>query len=378
MLTTINSITTPCIVIDRAKFIENCSRMQQVADEQKLAFRPHVKTLKSLAAASVYAPNNTPITVSTLAEAKYFALAGYDDILYAVGITPNKFGTIEEIQKLAKQFTVTADSIDAVNALVLFSLTASEPIRVVLEVDSDNHRAGLQPDSPELLKCATALSTADNIYFRGLMTHAGASYDCFSDTDRERIAHTECEQIALAAKHIVHSGIACELISAGSTPTALAGIQHAGITELRAGVYATFDCVMANLGVCAFTDIAMSVLTCVIGHQKNRNWVLIDAGWMALSRDQGTSDHEQDCGYGLVCDANGTLLEGWYVKSTNQEHGIICHKENKAIDENTFGYGTLLRILPIHACATAAQHLYYHLIDDTGTVLEQWDSVRGW
>lgn len=378
MQKTIHSITTPCAVIDQTTFMQNCVRMRHVAEKQNLAFRPHVKTLKSLAAAQIYAPNKSAITVSTIAEARYFAQSGYCDILYAVGITPNKFHAALQVLSLAEKFTVTVDSIEAVKALSVFCSTINITLSVVLEIDSDGHRAGLPPQSLDLIQCAKALSQAKNIHFRGLMTHAGASYDCFSVSHRKQIAQAECEQITIAAQNLKQHGIDCELISAGSTPTALSGIQHVGINELRAGVYATFDCVMAGLGVGALSDIALSVLTCVIGHQTDKNWVLIDAGWMALSRDQGTAEHELNCGYGLVCDANGKLLEGWYVKSTNQEHGIICHIGNKAIDANEFGYGTLLRILPIHACSTAAQHSHYHLIDESGTVLEKWDSVWGW
>jgi D-serine deaminase-like pyridoxal phosphate-dependent protein len=39
--------------------------------------------------------------------------------------------------------------------------------------------------------------------------------------------------------------------------------------------------------------------------------------------------------------------------------------------------GTLLRILPNHACATAAQHNVYHVLGDNG-VVEQWDRFNHW
>ncbi|MCC5389270.1 amino acid processing protein, partial [Staphylococcus aureus] len=54
-----------------------------------------------------------------------------------------------------------------------------------------------------------------------------------------------------------------------------------GVTEVRAGVYVFFDLVMHNVGVCAMDEIALSVLTTVIGHQPDKGWVIVDAGWMA-------------------------------------------------------------------------------------------------
>ncbi len=42
------------------------------------------------------------------------------------------------------------------------------------------------------------------------------------------------------------------------------------VTELRAGVYVFFDLVMHNAGVCRLDELALSVLTTVIGHQAEK------------------------------------------------------------------------------------------------------------
>ncbi|WP_219993928.1 alanine racemase [Aestuariibacter sp. GS-14] len=374
----LTSLMTPACVIDAAKFQHNIRRMQAVAARDNLVLRPHVKTLKSLAAAEFYAPASGPITVSTLAEAESFASAGYTDILYAVGLVPNKFGRVAALSARANRFTVVLDSMAAVNALIAYATQLEHPLQVMLEVDVDDHRAGLLPVSDELVACAKAIVSTPQLHFRGVMTHAGGSYDCFTQQARDAIAEQECQLIAKAAARLAEHQIECELVSAGSTPTALANTRHKGINELRAGVYATFDCVMAGLGVCTVNDIALSVLTSVIGHQKDKNWVIVDAGWMALSRDQGTASHAKNCGYGLVCNSDGEILDGWYVSSTNQEHGIISHIDGKQPDDALFGYGTMLRILPIHACATAAQFEAYQVVDTEGNVKDVWSRISGW
>ena len=377
-MSSLSTLMTPACVIDDSKFQRNIRRMQAVAERDNLILRPHVKTLKSLAAAEQYAPSNGPITVSTLAEAEYFAAAGYDDILYAVGLVPNKYARVQALSERAEKLTVVLDSMAAVNALVAFAEELEQPLQVMLEVDVDDHRAGLLPMSDTLVDCAKAIQITPKLHFRGVMTHAGGSYDCFTQPSRDAMALQECQLISKAALRLLEAGINCELMSAGSTPTALANCNHKGINELRAGVYATFDCVMAGLGVCSFDDIAMSVLTSVIGHQTDKNWVIVDAGWMALSRDQGTASHAKNCGYGLVCDQYGKLLDGWYVSSTNQEHGIISHIDGKQPDASLFAYGNLLRILPIHACATAAQFSEYQVINEQGEIGEVWSRISGW
>lgn len=372
----LDSLITPACLIDEAKFSANAERMKKHVSAQGVAFRPHVKTLKSLQAAHYYAPADMPITVSTLAEAEYFASAGYTDILYAVTLTPNKLEQTQLLLAQGVKLTVLIDSLDACEMLVSRWRSACS-LAVALEVDVDDHRAGLKPDSPLLLEIAQRLKEARSLSFAGVVAHAGASYGCFTDDARRAMAEQEVSRILLAVSRLNAAGIACPMVSVGSTPTALSDVSRKGITELRAGVYATFDCVMAGLGVCQFDDIAMSVLTTVIGTQPDKGQVLIDAGWMALSRDKGTASHDVDCGYGLVCDELGNILDGWYVSQTNQEHGIISHMHNLNATVEAFSYGQRLRILPIHACATAAQFPSYYLVRDN-TVAESWPRISGW
>ena len=151
-----------------------------------------------------------------------------------------------------------------------------------------------------------------------------------------------------------------------------------GVTEVRAGVYMFFDLVMAGIGVCKLEDIALSVLTSVIGHQSDRNWIITDAGWMALSRDRGTATQRVDQGYGVVCDLAGRPIDDLIVVATNQEHGIVSSRSGGAMELERFPVGTLLRILPNHACATAAQHDRYHVIAGEPVVETTWPRFSGW
>ena len=167
-------------------------------------------------------------------------------------------------------------------------------------------------------------------------------------------------------------------MSVGSTPTATFARALDGVTEVRAGVYVFFDLVMAGLGVCALDDIAVSVLASVIGHQADKGWIITDAGWMAMSRDRGTASQRVDQGYGVVCDLDGRPIDDLIVVDANQEHGIVAHRDGGAVDCARFPVGTLLRILPNHACATAAQHPAYHVIAGEPVVEAVWPRFSGW
>jgi len=115
----------------------------------------------------------------------------------------------------------------------------------------------------------------------------------------------------------------------------------------------------------------------VIGHQREKGWVITDAGWMALSRDRGTARQKVDQGYGVVCDVAGQPIEGLVVADANQEHGIIARRDGAALDVARFPIGSRVRILPNHACAMAAQHGEYHVLRE-GQPVEVWERFNGW
>ena len=217
---------------------------------------------------------------------------------------------------------------------------------------------------------AVARITARTLDFATKNTGATA------DAIRE-VAAREREAVVSSAAALRAKGHASPVVSVGSTPTATFADSFAGVTEVRTGVYVFHDLVMAGLGVCALDDIAISVLASVIGHQRDKNWLITDAGWMALSRDRGTAKQKIDQGYGVVCDAAGVPIEDLIVVDANQEHGIVARRDGGVIDFARYPIGTLLRVLPNHACATAAQHSQYRVVDG-GRVTQTWDRFGGW
>ncbi len=192
------------------------------------------------------------------------------------------------------------------------------------------------------------------------------------------MAEQERAGCVTAAERLRAAGLPCPVVSVGSTPTALSARQLQGVTEVRAGVYVFFDLVMANVGVCAPQDVALSVLTTVIGHQPDKGWAIVDAGWMAMSRDRGTQKQNHDYGYGLACDLQGQPLQGYVLSGANQEHGILSREGEPDLGiASRFPVGTQLRILPNHACATGAQFPEYHAVAKDGGV-ETWTRFYGW
>jgi D-serine deaminase-like pyridoxal phosphate-dependent protein len=313
-----------------------------------------VKTNKSIAVTRRLLDDpRGPVTVSTLREAEYFADHGVTDALYAVGITPNKLAHVLALRARGVQLSVILDNCEAAQALVSAVEAAGTTLDVLLEIDCDGHRSGLPPDSTELLRVAAAVRSP-RVHLRGVMTHAGSSYNCTSIEAIKTVAEQERGGAVRAAGRLREAGFPSPVVSVGSTPTATFAESLAGVTEVRAGVYVFFDLVMAGLCVCRLDDIALAVLTTVIGHQRDKGWTIVDAGWMAVSRDRGTSAQAVDQGYGLVCDVNGEVLADYIVSGANQEHGIISHRSADPRHLLDVPVGTLLRIPAPPRRSTAA------------------------
>jgi D-serine deaminase-like pyridoxal phosphate-dependent protein len=369
-----DSIDTPALLLDAQKLERNCRRMREHVHLHGAVLRPHVKTAKNVEVAQLAldAPAG-PITVSTLREAEYFFDHGFRDILYAVGIVPAKVPRIAELTKRGARVSAIVDSVDGAQALVDAGDKAGVRIPTLIEIDSDGHRAGIPPGDRRLGEVAETLGDS----LLGVMTHAGDSYNCSSTDAIRAVAERERQAVVDSASDLRAYGHACPVVSVGSTPTATFAESFAGVTEVRTGVYVFHDLVMAGLGVCRIEDIAISVLATVIGHQRDKNWIITDAGWMALSRDRGTASQKVDQGYGLVCDGSGKPIDDLVVADANQEHGIVARRGGGFIDLTRFPIGSQLRILPNHACATAAQHAEYQVLRG-GRPAETWERFGGW
>ena len=375
----LRTLETPVLVLDQQKMNGNITRMRDQLARLGVSFRPHVKTSKSIdVVRRVISAQTGPITVSTLKEAEYFAGFGFTDILYAVGITPNKFQHVLDLRARGVALTVILDSVGMAETLAAYAIERNASLEVMIEIDCDGHRSGVQPGSDELLDIAQRLA-AGKLTLKGIITHAGNSYSCKSTEAITAMARQERDAAVGCAQRLREHGYSCPEVSVGSTPTAYFADDLSGVTEVRAGVFVFGDLVMSGLGVVRPQDIAVSVLTSVVGHQKDKGWTIVDAGWMAMSRDRGTSRQRVDQGYGVVCKLDGEILEDIIMVDANQEHGVIAHRSGDPKRTPDLPVGTLLRILPNHACATCAQHDRYHVVDGGGLVVNAvWPRFRGW
>jgi D-serine deaminase-like pyridoxal phosphate-dependent protein len=375
-----NDLATPCLLLDEALLRRNVAAMKLRLDGLGVRFRPHLKTAKCLEVARIAMTSPAgPAMVSTLREAEFFAEGGVRDMIYGVGIAPAKLDRIGAIRRqFGADLAIILDSIEQADAVAAWSTANADPLPALIEIDADGHRSGVAPDDAELLAAIGRRLHSGGATLRGVLLHAGDSYRLSDEAALIAAAEAERAAAVAAATLLREAGLPCPVVSIGSTPTARFAQHLDGITEMRAGVFMIGDLFQAGVGACAIDDIALTVLATVIGRQRSKGWLIVDAGWMALSRDRGTAKQAVDQGYGVVCDRNGRRYPDLIVADANQEHGIVAVRPGSAAPLPELAIGDQIRILPNHACATGAQHDRYHVLDGAGEVRAVWPRIRGW
>jgi D-serine deaminase-like pyridoxal phosphate-dependent protein len=376
---TLDTLQTPCLLLDEPRLRANVARMKTHLAGLGVAFRPHLKTAKSLDVARIAMTSpEGPAIVSTLREAEYFAEGGVRDMVYGVGIAPGKLARVSAIRARGVDLAVILDSIEQAEAVAAHIRDTGDRVPVLIEVDADGHRSGISPDDGATLVTVGRCLVEGGAVLRGVLLHAGDSYSLNDPQALAAAGENERSSAVKAAESLRSAGLPCPVVSVGSTPTARFARDLTGVTEVRAGAFMIGDLFQAGVGSVAVEDIALTALATVIGHQRAKGWIITDAGWMALSRDRGTARQAVDQGYGVVCDLSGRPYPDLIVADANQEHGIVAVRRGSSAALPDLPVGSHVRILPNHACATGAQHDRYHVLDGAGAVGAVWPRINGW
>jgi D-serine deaminase-like pyridoxal phosphate-dependent protein len=376
----LSELDTPNLILDRDILARNAETMRRRAQALGVNLRPHMKTAKSVEVARMALGAEVgPITVSTLKEAEYFSDAGYTDILYAIGIVPSKISRVAALRRRGVDLAVVTDRIDMARAVSERCVAQGVELGVLIELDTGENRSGLAPHDPRVLQLGRALHELPGLSMRGVLTHAGHSYQCRSIEEVQAVAEHERAATVSAARRVRDAGLPCPVVSVGSTPTAVHARQLDGVTELRCGVYMFGDVFQSAIHSCRQGDMAVSVLASVIGHREDLNCALIDAGALALSKDRSTAAEgmPEDIGFGLVMDSGARERVGSvYVSRVFQEHGLLSSRGPFPFER--LPVGSQVRVFPNHACLTAAMYDRYQVVAGGDQVVAAWPRVNGW
>ncbi|XP_078254869.1 D-serine dehydratase [Rhinoraja longicauda] len=367
---TVGQLLTPAFTVDIQKVEGNARRMLERSRALGVQLRPHMKTHKTLECAEIMTGGSRRgIAVSTLAEARFYADRGFDDILYTFPLPVDKMAACAELADRLDRFQVLVDDGVAVTELEGRRLRGGKPWLVWLKLDCNNGRAGVRPEDPTALTLAKSIADSEALELVGVYAHCGNSYEAAGVQEIQGVALETTRATLEFVEKLERAGVKRPRSSIGSTPTCSHPVpEMGGLDELHPGNYIFYDVQQMLIGSCQLDDVAVRVMTRVIGHYPHRNQLLVDCGWSALSL-HGMG--KLPTGYAIVEGHPDLKLVGM-----TQEHGRI-EPISGTLDMDKFPLGSLISLIPYHACATAAMHPVY-FVQSEGRIVGEWRPTRGW
>jgi D-serine deaminase-like pyridoxal phosphate-dependent protein len=336
-------IDTPALLIDAGRLRANVEAMAAAARDGGVALRPHAKTHKMVEVAALQLEAGAAgLTVAKLGEAEVFVDGGCEDILIAYPLIGAP--KLERLAALARRarIAVALDSLEVARAIA----QAGADVRVRIEVDTGQHRAGVLPRDVAALASDVA---ALGLHVEGVMTHEGQAY---AAEDLAAATHDAVAQMLEAAASL-HTPV----ISVGSTPTARYAANEPGVTEIRPGTYVFQDRTQIAHKAATSGDLAAFVLATVVSRPAPDRAV-VDAGTKVLSSDRLNAP-------GAPVDFGALDETGWPLVRASEEHGVVAIPPGAQLE-----IGRQVRIVPNHICPVV--NLFDEAVIVDGDRVDRW------
>ncbi|MBR0306321.1 MAG: alanine racemase [Lachnospiraceae bacterium] len=242
-----HELDTPSLLLDHDIFMKNLMFMQDYADRNHVALRPHTKTHKSPDLAKIQLETGAcGIAVAKTGEAEIMAAHGLTDIFIANEVVGDQ--KLRRIRKLAETITISfgIDCPEHVDAAERIFADAEKPAEVLIEIEVGENRSGIIEEK-DFFALLDAFKRCPHVHLKGLFSHDGNCYSAESVEACTEIAVGAQKRTLHFAKLAADYGFPCETISYGSTPTFMNQVPILpGITELRPGTYALMDASQGN------------------------------------------------------------------------------------------------------------------------------------
>lgn len=358
-------LETPCVLVDLSVVRNNIAVAMQIAQSGGVALRPHAKTHKCGKIAELQiAAGASGVTVATVEEALYFLSIPCNSVTWAIPQTRSDViaRVLNAAGEAGKEINLVVDSAHSLEAVSEASSNTGKIANVLLKVDVGLHRCGVDPEAPGAVEVAKRLAVDKRLRFRGLLSHAGHAYGANGPAEIRRIAADEIGILAAFSGKLERAGIACPVISIGSTPTLYANAGFEGVSEIRPGNFVYCDLTQVELGLVTRADIALSVLATVIS--VNDRYAITDAGSKTLSSDRGPHGVDKLSHYGVATRIDNPGQD-FPVMKLSEEHGFIDHRGQ------VMRIGERVRIWPNHSCVVSNLAANFKILEQ-GQLIDQW------
>jgi D-serine deaminase-like pyridoxal phosphate-dependent protein len=373
----LESLETPCLVIDELIVMGNIKRVQKAADDCGCMLRPHIKTHKTARfARAQVAAGAVGITCAKVSEAEVMADGGLDDIFIAYPMVGRaRTSRAIELSKRVKRLILAVDSLEGALALNAHAKAAGASLEVRLEVDTGAGRTGVS--LADTAKLAAEIAKFESLRLTGIYSFKGLTLHGEPTLDRKLAAQEEGDIMAEAAKAIKEAGVSITDVSAGSTPTGIPVAQTGKVSEIRPGTYIYNDRMMLDEGAAGPEDLAARFYATVVSANK-KDIAVIDGGSKTFPADipLNTPPLNYD-GYafvdGVFRGGKQIQAEGLRVTRMNEEHGILASR----FGETGLKVGDIVRLLPIHICTAINMQNEIYILRANGLVERQRVDARG-
>ncbi|HAW78350.1 MAG TPA: hypothetical protein DEO59_17440 [Balneola sp.] len=339
------SLKYPSLILDETIAKNNIKKMATKASKLGVKFRPHFKTHQSLEIGNWFRGYPLDgITVSSLKMAQFFAKNGWKSITIAF---PVNILQLEEIDKLASEIDLRVLVVDEETVKQLDKKLTSN-LNVYIEIDPGYGRSGISYSDPgNIQRLVSVINSSYKLTLSGLYSHAGHSYRSRSVKDIRQLSSSVIEKLSQLKTQFEIP------VCFGDTPSCSVLDDFGLIDEISPGNFVFYDWIQTKIGSCTPKDIAVAMKCTVVAKYSSRHELLIHGGAVHFSKDADiTKDGESYFGQVVKNRSNywEDPIEGCYLKSISQEHGIVKCTENFFYE---ISIGDAITILPIHSCLTA-------------------------
>jgi D-serine deaminase-like pyridoxal phosphate-dependent protein len=336
----------PTLLLDKEKCLRNIERMARKASGNSLSFRPHCKTHQSAEIANWARDFGArSITVSSFPMARYFALAGWQDILVAFPFQPGEMENLIDLSGRCK-LSILVDS----PAALPFLHHIPRLVGVYVDVDTGYGRTGIRTENPELMEqIIVKIKGNPHLEFRGFYCHAGHSYKAGDRTEADAIHKKALGDLGGLKKLFGQYG---PRLLYGDTPNCSMQEEFGDMDEITPGNFFFYDLIQHSLGACSLEDIAVAMECPVAGRYPAGDRVLIHGGGIHFSKEFMMFKGSKVFGR-LVQRRESDWIapdEERFLTSLSQEHGIL-ESVGKLVRE--VNIGDMLLFIPVHSCISA-------------------------
>ena len=278
---------TPCLVLDRDALRRNVAHMAGFAARHGLRLRPHAKTHKSRAIASLQAEAGAVgICCATLWEAEQLAGSAPSILLTSPVAGGQAIPRIAALLDQGVDLSVVAD-----HSYFLAALTGKLPLGtqlgIVIDVDPGMGRTGVASPG-DAVTLARAVTNDRNLRYGGIQFYCGSEQHIPTLAARRQAIAARNLRLAETIAALTNAGLAPPVVTGGGTGTHVIDAEAGLLTEIQPGSYVFMDqdYGMCELGDSDRFDLALSVHATVVSANR-LGWITIDAGIKAFATDSG-------------------------------------------------------------------------------------------